>query len=152
MNGTQCVATVCKLTKHYASKEKHLSNNAPPIMGRQTGIQERLHALNTKVNQPMVCGSCGSTHFTLLRAEQFADNGYNSAQIRSLSMNTEPLYVCICGTPVVLKDTSAGKNSDGPRAQFLKSIAAAVEFQQKNQIQGIAQGFVSIAEHQNALQ
>lgn len=116
--------------------------------GRVTNVQDRVAALTSKVNQPVAC-ACGSTHFYQVRAEEYADNGYASAQIRLISNNSEPLYVCICGTPIALKDTVQGK-TDSPRARFLRSLQLGLEFQKKNQPQSLAQGFVSIAEHEEA--
>jgi hypothetical protein len=83
---------------------------------------------------------CGSTHFYVVRAEELADNGYSSAQIRSLSTNTEALYICVCGRPVALKDTSQGKN----RARFLKSLGAAIEYHKQTSLKDLAKGFIPI--------
>lgn len=119
----------------------------PAAQGRTSNVQERFQHLNQKVNTPMQC-ECGSTHFYVVRAEEFADNGYASAQIRSLSTNTEALYLCVCGLPVQLRDSATGKASDGPRGRFLKSLQTAIAHKSKNTPQGLAQGFVSLAEHE----
>lgn len=120
-----------------------MSTNLAAPAGRPSALHDRFQALNTRVNTPMQC-ECGSTHFYVVRAEEFADNGYSSAQIRSLSTNTEALYICVCGRPVTLKDTSQGKNADGPRARFLKSLGAAIEFQKQTSLKDLAKGFISI--------
>ena len=126
-----------------------MSNNPAAPQGRPTGLQDRLQTLTSKVNTPMAC-VCGSTHFYVVRTAEYADNGYASAQIRVLSQNEEPMHLCVCGRPVTLKDTSAAsKNNDGPRARFLKSLQAAIAYQNSTNLQEIAKGFVSIQEHDN---
>lgn len=128
-----------------------MSNTVNAPQGRVSNLHERVNAQSSIANQPMSC-VCGSTHFYTVRAEEFANNGYGSAQLRALSMNTEPLYICICGRPVSLKDSSVSKISEGARARFFRSLQIAVEDQKKSQPQGLAQGFVSIAEYKEALE
>jgi hypothetical protein len=114
-------------------------------------MADRLQSLNDKVNKPMACGTCGGTFFIKLNAERFSNNGYNSAQIKSISANQQPVYVCLCGEPVVIKDTTAGQRADGDRQQLLVSLGLAAEHLKANRVSNIAEGFVSVAEHQNDL-
>lgn len=125
-----------------------MSTNNAVVQGRVNSVHDRVNALTSRVNQPMTCGSCGSTHFYVVRAEEFSDSGYNSAQLRSLTMNQDALYVCLCGAPVPLKDTSVGKGSESGRARFLKSLQLALDYQRKNNTQSLAKGVVSLGEHE----
>lgn len=123
------------------------TSTAVTPQGRINNVHDRVNALTLRANQPMVCSECSGTHFYVVRAEEFADNGYNSAQIRGISNNQDALYICICGTPVPLKDNAGGKGAESARARFLKSLQVAVEFRKKNSVQALAQGTVSITEH-----
>lgn len=125
-----------------------MSTNPTTIAGRPTNVHERVSALAAKANAPMVCPDCGSTFFYQVRAEEYSSSGYASAQFRSVSMNTEPLYICPCGSPVEVKDTTAGKITDSPRQRFLASLKSALEFRKSQQLTGAATGFVSVAEYQ----
>jgi hypothetical protein len=88
-----------------------------------------------KTNQPMECPDCGGTFFSIFRAEEFANMGGANTQLRSLSMNQEPVHVCICGRPVEIKDTTAVTKSDGQRARFLRSLTAALAHRKQNSVQ-----------------
>ena len=128
------------------------TNIAPMNQGRPTLMADRLQSLNDKVNKPMACGTCGGTFFIKLNAERFSNNGYNSAQIKSISANQQPVYVCLCGEPVVIKDTTAGQRADGDRQQLLVSLGLAAAHLKANRVTVVAEGMVSITEHNNSLQ
>jgi hypothetical protein len=152
MKITQLAHCVAGLYKHYEPKENELSTNQAP-MGRATNLHERIHQTVTKANAPMSCGACGGTHFNLVRAEEFTDNGYNSATFRSISTNTDPAYVCLCGQPYPMKDSAVGKgSSEGSRARYLKSLSLAIDYRKKQGLSAIADGTVSIAEHQQVVE
>lgn len=124
-----------------------MSTNQAP-MGRQTSLHDRIHQTVAKANAPMVCGACTGTHFTLLRPEEFTDNGYNSATFRSISTNTDPAYICMCGQPYPMKDSAIGKGAaEGSRARYLKSLALAIDYRKRQGLSAIAEGTVSIEEH-----
>ena len=120
--------------------------------GRPTLMADRLQSLNDKVNKPMACETCGGTFFIKLNAERFSNNGYNSAQIKSISPNQQPVYICLCGEPVVIKDTTAGHRADGDRQQLLVSLGLAADHLKANRVATVSEGMVSIAEHNNSLQ
>jgi hypothetical protein len=115
-------------------------------------MADRLQSLNDKVNKPMACETCGGTFFIKLNAERFSNNGYNSAQIKSISPNQQPVYICLCGEPVVIKDTTAGHRADGDRQQLLVSLGLAADHLKANRVATVSEGMVSIAEHNNSLQ
>jgi hypothetical protein len=76
----------------------------------------------------MVCPNCGGSHFYVVRTEEFANAGYGSAQFRSVSINQEPAYLCLCGKLVVISETGGRAPAVGSaRAKFLISMAKAAE-------------------------
>jgi hypothetical protein len=115
------------------------------VNGRMSTLNERILNISKGANKPMSC-SCGSTHFYKVHTEEYADNGYSSVQVRSLSTNTETAYICLCGKAVQMKDTAVIGTGEGSRARFMKSLVAAGEFNSKNTPIGIAAGMVSLAE------
>jgi hypothetical protein len=118
----------------------------PPIQGRPTVMADRLQSLNDKVNKPMACEVCEGTFFIKMYAERFSNNGYNSAQIKSISPNQQPVYICLCGEPVVIRDTSAGQRADGDRQQLLVSLGLAAAHRKANRVSTIADSLATLTE------
>lgn len=104
------------------------TNANPAVAGRPTALIDRLNALDSRTNTPMVCPDCGGTFFFRVSAEQFADSGYGSAQFRSLSMTQEPVYICLCGRLVENKE-NVGKGVEGNHPKFLAALKMALAFQ-----------------------
>jgi hypothetical protein len=124
-----------------------LSTSYPPTnQGRPTVMADRLQSLNDKVNKPMACDTCGGTFFIKQYAERFSNNGYNSAQIKSISPNQQPVFICLCGEPVVIKDTSAGQRADGDRQQLLVSLGLAAAHRKETRVSTIADKLATVTE------
>lgn len=123
------------------------TNANPAIAGRGNGLVDRINALDSRANTPMLCPDCGGSFFFKVTAEQFSDSGYGSAQFRSLTMTPEAAYLCLCGYLVPIKETSA-KGVFGTHPQFLKAIKAATEFQDERSGKAlkIAEAAATVAE------
>jgi hypothetical protein len=128
-----------------------LSTNPTAHMGRQSSVNERYNEAAAINETPMAC-SCGSTHFFKLSSEQYNNNGYATAQFRSLSSNTESAYICLCGNVFPINEPVNVRATGTSRAKFLNSLKTAIDYQKKNNPQGLAQGFVSIEEHKASLE
>lgn len=125
-----------------------MATNANPIAGRPTAPIDRLNALESKINTPMVCPDCGGTFYFRVTAEQFSDASYGSAQFRSLSMMPEPVYICLCGRLVPNKEAVAERGPDSSHARFINTVKKAVAFQAERdkKILKIAEQAVSVGE------
>lgn len=125
-----------------------MATNANPIAGRPTAPIDRLNALESKINTPMVCPDCGGTFYFRVTAEQFSDASYGSAQFRSLSMIPEPVYICLCGRLVPNKEAVAERGPDSSHARFINTVKKAVAFQAERdkKILKIAEQAVSVGE------
>lgn len=113
---------------------------------------EKPHLVSQRPNQPMVCAACGSTHFIKALAEEFSAGGYSSVEFRPLTAGFQPpsAYVCLCGTPMPVNGVSLGevRYDNTPKGRFLTSLQKAIAFRKAQQPQVLAQGFVSLAEHE----
>ena len=123
----------------------------PAQMGRQTGLVDRISDMQGKANTPMTCPRCGGTWFYKVSAEQFSNEGYGSAQYRSLTMTTETSYICLCGCIVENKE-SVGRGAESRHGQFLNAIRTALDSQKRNSIQIVASTCASIDEVQQLRQ
>jgi hypothetical protein len=124
-------------------------NDPEPTLGtgRIATYEERVNLVRAADRVAMRC-ECGSTHFYVVQVQEYKNQGYGTAQIQGLSMQPETAYICVCGLPVAINDTSGGK-ATGNRARFLQSIEYGVKDRHKLSLQAIAKGCVSIQEHKN---
>src|ERR1035438_7513730 len=58
----------------------------------------------------------------------------------------QPVYICLCGEPVVIKDTSAGQRADGDRQQLLVSLGLAAAHRKANRVSTIADSLATLTE------
>jgi hypothetical protein len=121
----------------------------PTLQHRFTGTLKTVTPSPKAVTPPMTCHSCGSTHFIKTQAEEFSNTGYNSAEFRSLTFQPQSVHVCLCGTPMPMHGLSEECNyGDNPKGRYLSSLHRAIAHRKAHQPQVLAQGCVSLTEHQ----
>ena len=94
---------------------------------------DRIARAVNPLNTPVECEECGGTYFYTTYAEQFAGSGYGSVEFRSLSASPMPIRICLCGHPLVPKQTVMGGSQQvqSARQAFFVSAGAAIEKRKK---------------------
>ena len=112
--------------------------------------QARFPNPQQRFNVPMACETCGSTFFIKSSAREYSNGGYGSAEFRELSGQARSVYVCLCGAPMPMKSLlpRAGHRPNSENDHFLTSLQKAVAYRKANQLQQVAKGCVSLAEHE----
>jgi len=112
---------------------EHQENNENQKRGVQQNPTDRISRAVNPMNTPIECEECGGTYFYTTYAEQFAGSGYGSVEFRSLSPSPMPIRICLCGHPLVPKQTAQGGSQVtlSNRQAFFNSASAAVDRRKK---------------------
>lgn len=123
----------------------NLPNRMPPVPNNP--IADRISAKQAEINKPMACEKCGSTYFFELDANQWAGGGFGTVEFRLLSISSVRVKVCLCGhiVPPTPQATQYSARATG-HLDFPESAARAVEFREKNGVQGLVQVAASRSE------
>jgi len=116
-------------------------------MNRPTQPQSsrlRVQAATSAVNAPIECPSCGSIFFIEAQAGMYTTSG---AGYRNVNQAPQKVYLCPCGEIMIPSNYSSGVPAGSERDLFVQSLKLAIARRNSTTLDQIAQGTVSLAEH-----
>jgi hypothetical protein len=117
-------------------------NPAPPIVP----LADRLRAAQTRADLPLECEKCGGTFFFLTHVFQYSKpTGYQSVELRQLSITPVPVRQCLCGN-LVPPSASSTHGSTSERSAFQASLELAGKRRNSSDPNELVKSLASIAE------
>ena len=116
-------------------------------MNRPTQPQSsrlRVQAATSAVNAPIECPSCGSIFFIEAQAGMYTTSG---AGYRNVNQAPQKVYLCPCGEIMIPSNYSSGVPAGSERDLFVQSLKLAIARRSSTTLDQVAQGTVSLAEH-----
>ena len=116
-------------------------------MNRPTQPQSsrlRVQAATSAVNAPIECPSCGSIFFIEAQAGMYTTSG---AGYRNVNQGPQKVYLCPCGEIMIPPNYASGVPAGSERDLFVQSLKLAIARRNSTTLDQVAQGTVSLAEH-----
>ena len=116
-------------------------------MNRPTQPQSsrlRVQAATSAVNAPTECPACGSIFFIEAQAGMYTTSG---AGFRNVNQTPQKVYLCPCGEIIIPPNYASGVPAGSERDLFVQSLKLAIQRKKENTLDQVAQGTVSLAEH-----
>lgn len=92
-----------------------------------TNAADRVARAMGQVQNPHVCEKCGSSHFSIVPLNRFAQGRYSAApggDIQPIDENNLDVLVCLCGYPK-MPNLAGGRQMNARIAAMVESVKAA---------------------------